>query len=77
MKKQFNLGQKVLWITRNDEFPENKAVVKAVIVQIKNDHCVARSCENNNNTDNMNLWIDENNEMEFFDTDIMEKLFLT
>ena len=76
MKKQFKLGQNVLWITQNDEFQGHKTVVKATIIQVKDDHCIARSCGNNDNTDDMNLWIDEDNEMEFFDTDMMEKVFV-
>jgi hypothetical protein len=72
MKHNFTLNQNVLWITNDNG---NKQVVKATITEVNEDHCIAYTSGNNNNTDNMILWIDEDNEMEFFDVAIMEKIF--
>lgn len=64
MKKNFKLGQKVLWI--NNSF-DGRTTACGTIIEVNEDHCLCKTSGNNNNLDDMTLWIDEDNEMEFFD----------
>jgi hypothetical protein len=66
MKKQFKINQSVLWIVNDFD---GRMVTNAKITEVHDNHCIAKS------DDNMTLWIDSDNEMEFFETDIMEKVF--
>lgn len=72
MKKHFYVGQNVLWNMPDDLF--NK-FVHAVIVEKKNDHCLALTEGNENPGQNdIKLWIDEDTEMYFFDEDMLRTL---
>ena len=66
MKHNFTLNQSVLWIV--NEF-DGRTVTNATITEVYSDHCIAKT------EDNMSLWIDKDNEMQFFDTAIIEKVF--
>lgn len=65
MKKTFTLNQKIIWIT--NEF-DGRTVTKATITEVHSDHCIAKT------EDNMTLWIDADNEMEFFDLELQETI---
>lgn len=66
MKKQFKVNQVVLWIVNDFD---GRTVTKAIITEVYKDHCIAKT------EDNMTLWIDSDNEMEFFDSELQDKIF--
>lgn len=68
MKHNFKVGQVVYW--HSVDF-ESDVYVRAVISDVKPDHCIADTQGNNNAYDDMHLWIDEDTEMDFFDWSIL------
>ena len=70
MKHNFYIGQRVLWHT--NDFEGNR-YTRAVITEVHPDHAIARTEGNDCKAyDDMNLWIDDFNEMDFFDEDIIK-----
>lgn len=65
MKKTFTPNQEVIWIV-NDY--EGKTVTKATITEVNKDYAIAKT------EDNISLWIDADNEMEFFDLELQETI---
>lgn len=65
MKKQFKLNQKVIWIVNDFD---GRSVTNATITEVHQNHCIAKT------DDDMNLWIDSDNEMEFFDYSILQSI---
>lgn len=63
MKQKFEVGERVLWITKDFE---GRHCTKAIISEVHTDHVLARTAENGNNSDDLTLWIDKDNEMDFF-----------
>ena len=54
---------------------ESNVYIKAVITEVHSDHCIAVSQNNDfSNYNNMSLWIDEDNEMDFFNADMLTAL---
>lgn len=65
MKHNFTINQKLLWIVNDFD---GRTVTQATIIEVHSDHCIAL-------TDNdMRLWIDSDNEMEFFDLQLQESI---
>lgn len=72
MKHNFSVGQNVLWHCVDYE---SNVYIKAVITEVHSDHCIAVSQNNDSsNYNNMSLWIDEDNEMDFFNADMLTAL---
>lgn len=72
VKRNFYIGQKVIWHCVDYE---RDTYIKAVVTEIHSDHCLAVSKNNScSNYDNMQLWIDEDNEMDFFNADMLTAL---
>ncbi len=72
MKHNFYIGQNVLW--HCVEYESND-YIKAVITEVHSDHCLAVSKNNEfSNFNDLKLWIDEDNEMDFFDADMLKSL---
>lgn len=65
MKKNFAVNQEVIWIVNDFE---GKHVTRAIITEVNADYCIAKT-ENN-----ITLWIDTDNEMEFFDLELQETI---
>ena len=65
MKKTFTLGQRVMWIVNDFD---GRTVTYATITSVESSNCIATT------EDGMSLWIDEDNEMEFFDVDMIATL---
>lgn len=64
MKRNFYIGQNVIWHCVDYE---REIHINAVVTEIHSDHCLAVAKNNScSNYDNMQLWIDEANEMDFF-----------
>lgn len=64
LKKKFTLGEEVIWRFRDFDFEEwNKA--KCKIIEVHEDHCIAKTQGNQNCYDDMSLWIDKDNENDF------------
>ena len=66
MKQKFTINQKVLWIFRENG---QRTVINATIIEVYAEHVIALS------EDNDRLWIDEDNEMEFFDYEMNSKIY--
>lgn len=63
MKRNFYIGQNVIWHCVDYE---REIHINAVVTEIHSDHCLAVAKNNScSNYDNMQLWIDEANEMDF------------
>lgn len=63
MKRNFYIGQNVIWHCIDYE---REIHINAVVTEIHSDHCLAVAKNNScSNYDNMQLWIDEANEMDF------------
>ena len=72
MKHNFSVGQNVLW---HCVAYESNVYINAVITEVYSDHCIAVSQNNDfSNYNNMSLWIDEDNEMDFFNADMLKVL---
>lgn len=72
MKHNFSVGQNVLWHCVDYE---SNVYIKAVITEVHSNHCIAVSQNNDfSNYNNMSLWIDEDNEMDFFNADMLTDL---
>lgn len=72
MKHNFFIGQNVLWHCVDYE---SNVYIKAVVTEVHSDHCSAVSKNNDlMNYNDMKLWIDEDNEMDFFDVDMLKTL---
>ncbi len=72
MKHNFYIGQNVLW--HCVEY-ESNVYIKAVITEVHSDYCLAVSQNNDfSNYNDMKLWIDKDNEMDFFDADMLKSL---
>ena len=65
MKKHFTVNQSVIWIVSDFE---GKTATEAIITEVHSDYCIAKT------EDNTTLWIDEDNEMEFFDLALQETI---
>ena len=64
MKKVFEMGQEVIW--HIEEFGK-VSDIKAIITEVHSDHYIARTVGNDfNNYNDMNLYIDEDTEVDFF-----------
>ena len=62
MKKNFYVGQKILWKSED----ERTVYVKVVVTEVEADHCLAVSKGNQHpNWNDLTLWIDEDTEMDF------------
>ena len=61
MKEKFYIGQEILWKSED----ERVVYVKAVVTEVEADHCIAVSKGNENNLNDLTLWIDEDTEMDF------------
>ena len=57
MKRKFKVGQKLTW--RVKEF-DGVSETKVVVTEVFSDHVIAKS------EDDMTLWIDEDNECDFY-----------
>ena len=72
MKHNFYIGQNVLWHCVECE---SNVYIKAVITEVHSDYCLAVSQNNDfSNYNDMKLWIDKDNEMDFFDADMLKSL---
>ena len=72
MKHNFFIGQNVLWHCVDYE---SNVYIKAVVTEVHSDHWLAVSKNNDlMNYNDMKLWIDEDNEMDFFDVDMLKTL---
>lgn len=64
MKKNFKVGENVIWKCMDEDF-DIIIDVKCKIIEVNSEYCVARSCGNHNSYDDMNLLIDEDSENDF------------
>lgn len=72
MKHNFTVGQNVVW--HSHDF-DGDAHIKAVITKVEDDHCIATTQGNKNpNQNDMQLWIDEDNEFDFYDASMVARL---
>ena len=70
MRHNFYIGQELYWHV--NDFEGNR-YIRCFITEVHPDHAIARTQGNECKAyDDMNLWIDWDNEMDFFDATILK-----
>lgn len=62
--KRYVLGQPLLWKPKDFDSVDDTPV-KGVVTEVAHDHCIVRTQGNNNNYDDMSLWLDDDTEADF------------